>query len=107
MISIMSGPDQLSLLWAEHLHAPFPPCLRGRDVDGEDMVSLDADIAGCVSAALSGHLDERHHRILSRCLVAVASVLPLLGDDGGAVEYWERVQEMAVLVVRLGGVEIE
>jgi hypothetical protein len=103
----MSEPDRFSLLWEEHVHAPFPSHLRGRDIDREDMVSLDADIAGCLSSSLSGHLDERRHRILVRCLVAIEKVLPLIGDKGGAFEYYERLREMAVLAVRLGDTKIE
>jgi hypothetical protein len=97
----MSGPDRLLLLWEEHVRAPFPSHLRGRDIDGEDVVVLDADIAGCVSSALSGHLGERCHRSLVRCLVAVEKVLPLIDDDDRAFEYYERLREMAGLVVRL------
>ncbi|WP_033443263.1 hypothetical protein [Saccharothrix sp. NRRL B-16314] len=98
----MSGPDLLPLLWEEHLRTPFPPHLRGRDIDGEDMVVLDSDIAGCVTSALSQHLDERRDRILVRCLGAVEKVLPLIGDDERASEYFERLREMAGLVVRRG-----
>jgi hypothetical protein len=103
----MSGPDRLLLLWEEHVRAPFPPRFRGRDIDGEDMVVLDSDIAGCVSSALSGHLDERRHLILVRCLVAVEKVLPLIGDDERAFEYHERLREMAGLVVRLWDAKTE
>ena len=52
-------------------------------------------------------LDERRHRILVRCLVAIEKVLPLIGDRGGAFEYYERLREMAVLAVRLGDTKIE
>lgn len=101
----MSEPDRLSLLWEQHLRATFPPHLRGRDVAGEDVVMLDADIAGCVSSALSGHLDERRHRVLVRCLGAVEKVLPSIGEDGGAREYLERLREMAESAIRPGDAE--
>ncbi|MFD7659546.1 hypothetical protein ACFV4N_36685 [Actinosynnema sp. NPDC059797] len=100
----MSDLDRLSLLWEEHVRAPFPPHLRGRDVAGEDVVVLDSDIAGCASSALSGHLDERRRRVVARRLVAVEEVLRSIDGDG-AVEYCERLREMAVLVVRLGDAE--
>ncbi|RKT53588.1 hypothetical protein [Saccharothrix australiensis] len=48
----MSDLDRLALLWEEHVRAPSPH-LRGVDVEGEDMVLLDADSAGCVSGSLS------------------------------------------------------
>ena len=37
-------------LWKEHLAAPFPKGLQAKDVKGIDLVSLDADIAGCVDS---------------------------------------------------------
>jgi hypothetical protein len=37
-------------MWKEHREAVFPSVSRGRDVDGIDLVMLDADIAGCVLA---------------------------------------------------------
>ncbi|MFB8241018.1 hypothetical protein ACFC58_31220 [Kitasatospora purpeofusca] len=95
-------PDQLSRLWEEHMRAPFPPHIRGREIDGEDMVLLDADIAGCVSSSLSGPLDERRRRILLACLAAVEKVLPSIDDEGGAIEYYERLRDMAALAVEVG-----
>ncbi|GAA2274794.1 hypothetical protein GCM10010430_71000 [Kitasatospora cystarginea] len=100
----MSEPelDLLSRLWEEHMHAPFPPHIRGREIDGEDMVLLDADIAGCVSSSLSGPLDEKRRRILLACLAAVERVLPSIDDEGGAIEYYERLRDMAALAVEVG-----
>jgi hypothetical protein len=34
-------------LWEEHRAAPFPDC-RGEEIDGVDLVLVDADLAGCV-----------------------------------------------------------
>ncbi|WP_258017468.1 MULTISPECIES: hypothetical protein [Streptomyces] len=96
------GLDLLSRLWEEHMRAPFPPHLRGREIDGEDLVLLDADIAGCVSSSLSGSLDERRRRILLMCLAALEKVLPSIDDEGGAIGYYERLREMAALAVELG-----
>ncbi|MDT9690514.1 hypothetical protein Q5762_19645 [Streptomyces sp. P9(2023)] len=90
-------PDLLARLWAEHLRAPFPPQLRGRDIEGADFVLLDADIAGCVSAALDGSLDARRRAILLRCRAAVEKVLPALDDENGAVAYYARLRHMAEL----------
>ncbi|MFE9427721.1 hypothetical protein ACFYNO_32685 [Kitasatospora sp. NPDC006697] len=99
----MSEPelDLLSRLWEEHMRAPFPPHIRGREIEGEDMVLLDADIAGCVSSSLSGPLDEKRRRTLLSCLAAVEKVLPSVDEDG-AVEYYRRLREMAALAVELG-----
>ncbi len=57
MIANMTEPelDLLSRLWEEHMRAPFPPHLRGREIEGEDVVLLDADIAlGFPAALLAG-----------------------------------------------------
>ncbi|MFK4208630.1 hypothetical protein [Streptomyces sp. NPDC030920] len=35
--------DALSRMMAEHKAMPFPPGLRGLDVEDQDMVMLDAD----------------------------------------------------------------
>ncbi len=94
--------DLLSRLWEEHMRAPFPPHMRGREIEGEDMVLLDADIAGCVLSSLSGPLDERRHKILLARLAAVEKVLPSIDDEGGATEYYEHVREMAAVAVELG-----
>ncbi|WP_392667353.1 hypothetical protein [Streptomyces sp. LN785] len=94
--------DLLSRLWEEHMREPFPPHMRGREIDGEDMVLLDADTAGCVLSSLSGPLDEKRHRILLIRLAAVEKVLPSIEDEDGAIEYYERVREMAAVAVELG-----
>ncbi|KOG73034.1 hypothetical protein ADK47_16185 [Streptomyces rimosus subsp. rimosus] len=97
-----SGLNRLSRLWEEHMRVPFPPHMRRREIEGEDMVLLDADIAGCVSSSLSGPLDERHHEGLLRCLAAVEKVLPLIEDEGNAIEYYERLREMTALAAEIG-----
>ncbi|MFJ9950809.1 hypothetical protein [Kitasatospora sp. NPDC091207] len=99
----MSAParDPLARLWDEHVRTPFPPHLRGRVVEGEDMVLLDAYLAGGVSSSLSGSLDEKRHQVLVTCLADVGRVLPSIGDEDG-VRYFERLRDMAVLAIGLG-----
>ncbi|WP_406510429.1 hypothetical protein [Streptomyces sp. NBC_00212] len=104
MIANMSKPglNLLSRLREEHMRAPFPPHMRRREIEGEDMVLLDAEIAGCASSSLPGSLDESVNEILLGCLAAVEKVLPLIDDEGGAIEYYERLREMAALVAEIG-----
>ncbi|MEU8034456.1 hypothetical protein AB0C13_38805, partial [Streptomyces sp. NPDC049099] len=66
MIAKMSESevDLLSRMWEEHMRAPFPPHMRGREIEGEDMVLLDTGIAGCVVSSLSGPLDEKRRKVL-------------------------------------------
>lgn len=103
MIANMSESklDLLLRLWEEHMRAPFPPRMRGREIEGEDMVLLDADIAGCILSSLSGPLDERRRKILLVRLAAVEKVLPSI-DDEGVTEYYEHLREMAAVAVELG-----
>ncbi|MGW8364678.1 hypothetical protein ACWGK1_29455 [Streptomyces wedmorensis] len=103
MIANMSESklDLLSRLWEEHMRAPFPPRMRGREIEGEDMVLLDADIAGCILSSLSGPLDERRRKILLVRLAAVEKVLPSI-DDEGVTEHYEHLREMAAVAVELG-----
>jgi hypothetical protein len=109
MIANMSEPELglLSRLWDEHKRATFPPHLRGQDIEGEDMVMLDADIAGCVSSSLAGPLDERRRSILLRCLAALQKVVPSISDEGSAVEYYERLREMATLATEAGNAKAQ
>lgn len=70
------------MLYREHMARPFPPRLRGVDVDGIDFVLLDAAIAGCVHTWLGTRhdLDPERKRILRRCLDDLRRVLPTLTD---------------------------
>ncbi|MER6611741.1 hypothetical protein ABT282_39430 [Streptomyces sp. NPDC000927] len=94
-----AGPTLAAVGRAHACTVPTAP--RGREINGEDLVLLDAGIAGCVSSSLSGLLDEKRRRILLGCLAAVDKVLPSLGDGGDAVEYYERLRAMAELAAEL------
>jgi hypothetical protein len=85
------------------LAAAFPSVCRGEEVDGIDLVMLDADIAGCVSTFLGGrgHLDDQRMGILQRCRGELTTVLPRL--PAAARDYYSRLQEMADLA--LNGLE--
>ena len=89
-------------LWQEHLDADFPARLRGVELAGIDMVLLDADIAGCVSAWRNGEgsLDAGRRRILRLCIADLNTVLPLLTDedDHEYDEYFGRLHRLAALV---------
>ena len=100
-MSELERDDLLPQLWVEHMRAEFPAHLRGRDLEGEDLVLLDADVAGCVSSSLSSVVDERCHGVLLKCIAALEKVLPSIGDEDGT-KYYERLHEMAVLAAGVG-----
>jgi hypothetical protein len=79
--------------------AEFPGRLRGEEIEGVDMVMLDADIAGCVSTWLSqsGPLDHGRQRILRQCRDDLQRVMPLL-DVPEEVAYYDRLSAIAELV---------
>jgi hypothetical protein len=70
--------EEAPRLWAEHRVAPFPSRLRGKGVEGVDMVMLDADIAGCVDTWLrsGGWLDDERREWLRSCFDDLGRVLP-------------------------------
>jgi hypothetical protein len=84
----------------EHRGAPFPSRLRGEEIEGVDMVMLDADIAGCVDAWLGsrGQLDEQRRGWLQSCLDDLRRVLPAL-DDPEERAYYERLDALARLAL--------
>ncbi|BDM74171.1 hypothetical protein HEK616_76580 (plasmid) [Streptomyces nigrescens] len=86
-------------LWQEHVAADFPVRLRGVELAGIDMVLLDADIAGCVSAWRNGDgsLDAERHRILRRCIADLNTILPLLTDEDDH-RYYARLHRLAALL---------
>ena len=92
--------DEGQRLWDEHLSAPFPAGLRGQEIEGIDLVMLDADIAGCVSTWLGnkGRLDEPRRRWLEGSLDDLARILPLLADRDERV-YYERLRQLAQLAL--------
>ncbi|MGF1429626.1 hypothetical protein [Kitasatospora sp. LaBMicrA B282] len=87
----------LGRLWEEHRRTPFPESFRGVDVGGEDLVLLDADVAGLVLRELTGGgLDGDGLAILWRCLTALDAVLPSLGE-AYCTSYCTRLRTIARL----------
>jgi len=91
--------DEVRQLWQQHLDRPFPPRVRGEEVDGVDMVMLDADIAGCVDTWLgsSSDLDAARIGILRACFDDVDRVLPNLSDPSENA-YYSALRDLAIAV---------
>ncbi|MFH0520711.1 hypothetical protein ACHBTE_26485 [Streptomyces sp. M41] len=87
---------QLRRLWEEHRRARFPPGFRGVDVEGVDLVMLDADVAGVVHRELDGGLDDQGLAVLWWCIAGLDKVLPLI-DDEYCASYYGRLRTLARL----------
>ncbi|OXY91548.1 hypothetical protein [Streptomyces diastatochromogenes] len=90
--------NAVTLLWQEHLVAPFPPRLRTADPAGVDVVLLDAGIAGCVSVwrKNGGRLDAGRQRTLLHCARELERALPLV-TDAEELRYLLRLRRLAEL----------
>ena len=95
--------DELQKLWAEHSAARFPRGLGGTEVEGIDLTTLDADIAGCVDTYLKngGNLDAKRKAVLEVCYQDAAKVA--LGLTGEPRRYFERLRDLAQKTLRALG----
>lgn len=87
-------------LWREHLKTRFPPACRGADVEGIDLVMLDADIAGCIDTYLrrGGDLGTERTAILGLCYRELGTVVLALPAE--AREYYQRLETMTEQILR-------
>jgi hypothetical protein len=92
--------DALSRMVAEHVARPFPSGFRGLDIEGQDMVMLDADVGGYATSVLKGPLSERHRAGLMRLTAVFGRVLPAIADEY-AIRYYTHVRDMAVLAAEV------
>ena len=87
-------------LWQEHLAAAFPEGLRAKDVNGIDLVLLDANIAGCVSTFVErGKLNNYQSAMLGLSYRDASFVIPILNEEG--VAYFWRLERLAELVLKV------
>jgi hypothetical protein len=92
--------DQLSRLWRKHTHAEFPARLRGEQLGGVDLVTLDSEVADCVRSCLAakGALDDEQKQILQRSAGELDTVLPLLASRNESL-YYGRLRELTTLIL--------
>ncbi len=86
----MSGAqpeDQLARLWEEHRRALFPDSFRGIDIEGVELILLDADVAGLVQRELNGGLDDNGIAILWACITDLDKIVPLINSGYCAVSF--------------------
>ncbi|WP_254047366.1 hypothetical protein [Streptomyces aureus] len=88
--------DQLALLWEEHRRALYPDGFRGIDVEGVELILLDADVAGLVQRELNGGLDDSGIAILWACIADLDKIVTLI-DSEYCASYFARLRTMAKL----------
>ncbi|MEU9048093.1 MULTISPECIES: hypothetical protein [unclassified Kitasatospora] len=89
--------ERLARLWEEHRQAPFPESFRGVDIDGADLIQLDAEVAGLVERELGGGLDADGVAVLWACIAGLGRAVPVL-DEEYCAAYFTRLRTMADLV---------
>jgi hypothetical protein len=96
----MESIEETRALWEAHCAAEFPRGCAGASVSGYDLVSLDADVAGCVDTFLrhAGQLDVQSTAILGRGYRAVTLAARELSSDE-AQRYFRRLEALAGTVL--------
>ncbi|CAG0928199.1 hypothetical protein TFLX_00795 [Thermoflexales bacterium] len=96
----MTLNPQIQALWQEHSAAMFPKEYGGKEIDGVDLVLLDADTSGCIQTLVSngGQLDIWRTAILGLCYRDLAVVTTSL--HGEAREYFTRLETLAGVALR-------
>ncbi len=90
----------LSSLWELHLSADWP--VEGNVHEGE-LMTLDTVMAGCVTYYVEEReLDPQRVGILQDCLVDLKNLMSDLESDAQA--YFERLQQLGELLLKLGPV---
>jgi hypothetical protein len=91
---------QIQTLWQEQSASMFPKGYGGKEIDGIDLVLLDADTSGCIETMMSngGHLDIWRTAILGLCYRDLAVVnVALMGE---AREHFARLETLAGLALQ-------
>ncbi|KPI29323.1 hypothetical protein OV450_7288 [Actinobacteria bacterium OV450] len=89
--------DRLARLWKEHRRAAlYPDSFRGIDIEGVELILLDADVAGLVQRELNGGLDDSGIAILWACIADLDKVVTLINSEYCA-SYFARLRTMAKL----------
>ena len=81
-------------LWQEKQATPFPDC-RGEEIDGVDLVLVDADLAGCVMHYLGNQFrDDAFQLVILRQIAAdLDRIVPQMSGEAG--RYFEREARLA------------
>ena len=90
----------INRLWNDHLNSGFPDEYTCAEVEGIDLVLLDADTAGCISTFIhnKGKLDLWRTAILGKCFRDLAIVNREINSN--IDEYFFRLEHLAKLVLQ-------
>lgn len=93
--------EAVAQLWEEHLKAVFPTRWHGLSSGKVDLVTLDADIGGCVTTWLEnfGRLDASRQRVI-RTRIADLDRMRTGLDDASELAYCDRLRAMAIAISR-------
>lgn len=91
--------DQIKTLWLDHLSEGFPEDCLGEQVEGIELVLLEADIARCISTFLQNgaRLDPECAAILRRCHRDASVVVRVMSEPTRA--YFLRLERVAAAVL--------
>jgi len=75
--------SKIRTLWNNHVDTPFPPRLRGEEIQDIDLVLLDSEVAGCVASYLSSSWKKNDTRkqVLEACQRELHEVLEVLEEE--------------------------
>ncbi|WP_225860986.1 hypothetical protein [Streptomyces triticiradicis] len=88
---------RLVRLWEEHCRAPYPAGFRGVDIEGVELILLDADVAGLVQRELNGGLDDDGIALLWACIADLDKIASLINEEYCA-SFFERLRFVAGLI---------
>ncbi|MDF9817194.1 hypothetical protein M2266_006507 [Streptomyces sp. SPB162] len=92
--------DALAKMMDEYRAMPFPSGFRGLDIEDQDMVMLDADIAGYTYRVLQGPLPEPSRGGLIRLVGVFEKVLPAISDEY-ASKFYTQARDVAALAAEI------
>jgi hypothetical protein len=96
----MTVTSELIKLWQQYSAAAFPRGYGDKEINGIDLPLLDAEIASCIHVYMynSAELDARRVKILRERLIDLNTVVLLM--DGEELHYFNRLRELANLVLQ-------
>jgi hypothetical protein len=99
----MTVTSEILNLWQQYSSAAFPKGYGHNEIDGIDLPLLDAEIASCIHMYMYNgvQLDSRRAKILRERLIDLNNVVLFL--DGDELQYFNRLRELANLVLQEAG----